>query len=115
MWRCRFHLSEPVFPVHAASPPVSTTVQEDPAITSADELRSKTMVEQIDEILQAKLAKSSHANRAIRIIEDPTKGVVVLIGLTIYHGINEVDDPEVLKIIHSAVSEWESLTGGKRR
>ena len=77
-------------------------------------VKSKSIVEQIDEILQKKLAASATENRAIRLVESQNKGVVVWVGLQHYNGIDEVPDPEVIALIRSAVAEWEQLTGSRR-
>jgi hypothetical protein len=75
---------------------------------SADALRpAPTMVMQIDSILQEMAAKSSLANRGIRITEEPREGVIVWVGPTRYQGIDSVNDPEVLALIRGAVAEWE--------
>jgi hypothetical protein len=66
-----------------------------------------TMVMQIDVILQEMAAKSSLANRGIRITEEPREGVIVWVGPTRYQGIDSVSDPEVLALIRAAVAEWE--------
>ncbi|RQV99250.1 hypothetical protein EH221_00495 [bacterium] len=71
-------------------------------------------MEQIDEILQAKLAASPIENRAIRLIEEENQGVSVWVGLTRYNSIDEVEDEEAFKIIQSAVAEWEKQSGQKR-
>ena len=72
-----------------------------------------SIVEQIDEILQEMLTASATENRAIRLIEEPNQGVSVWIGLTRYHSIDEVEDPDALQIIQAAVSEWEKRSGEK--
>lgn len=77
-------------------------------------LKPMSIVEQIDEILQAKLAASPIENRAIRLIEEENQGVSVWVGLTRYNSIDEVEDEEAFKIIQSAVAEWEKQSGQKR-
>lgn len=69
---------------------------------------SKSIVGQIDDILQEKLQNTAHANRRIRLTEKPNQGVVVQIGLDSFPGIDEVPDPEIRELIHQAVTEWEN-------
>ncbi len=67
----------------------------------------KSIAGQVDEILQEKLAESRLANRAIRLMELPGKGMVVMVGLDQYDGVDAVPDVEVRAMIRSAVMEWE--------
>ena len=62
---------------------------------------------QIDEILQEKLAAEPAMSRAVRLLEIPGKGMVVMVGLDQYPGVDDVPDAEVRALIHSAVTEWE--------
>lgn len=71
------------------------------------EKSNKSIAAQIDEILQEKLETSSLAGRAIRLMELPGKGMVVMVGLDQYDGVNSVPDPEIREIIRSCVTEWE--------
>ncbi len=68
----------------------------------------KSITAQIDDVLQDMLDESAHENQAIRLIEDPGKGVVVMVGLDQYEGVEAVPDPEIRSLIRSAVAEWES-------
>ena len=83
----------------AVSAPASTSKKEEAAPTS--------MVGQIDDILQTHLAGSPLANRAIRLLESPEGGVVVMVGLEKYGGVAEVPDPQVQSMIRLAIAEWE--------
>jgi hypothetical protein len=67
----------------------------------------KSIAGQVDEILQEKLAESTLANRAIRLMELPGKGMVVMVGLDQYDGVDAVPDEEVRAMIRSSVMEWE--------
>lgn len=62
---------------------------------------------QIDEILQEKLVAEPAITRAVRLLEIPGKGMVVMVGLDQYAGVDEVPDADVRALIHSAVAEWE--------
>jgi hypothetical protein len=62
---------------------------------------------QIDEILQAKLENSSLKGRAIRLMELPGKGMVVMVGLDQYDSVSSVPDPEIRGLLQACVEEWE--------
>jgi len=66
-----------------------------------------SMVQQIDEILQLKLANSPLANKGIRLQEAPGGGVIVMVGLNKYEGVSDVPDPAIKAILQAAVAEWE--------
>ncbi len=68
---------------------------------------NKSIAAQIDEILQEKLEGSPLTSRAIRLMELPGKGMVVMVGLDQYDGVNSVPDPEIRELIRSCVAEWE--------
>ncbi len=71
----------------------------------------KSIVEQINEILQEKLLSSPLGNKGVRLVEDPKLGVVVWVGLNHYNGVDAVTDPEVKAILRSAAAEWEQRAG----
>lgn len=73
---------------------------------------SKSIAEQIDEILQEKLLDSPLAERAIRLMEMPDKSIAVMIGLTKYAGLEAVPEEEIRSLIRSSVAEWERRTAG---
>lgn len=70
-------------------------------------LPPESMVAQIDAILQAQLTGSSLENRGIRLLETPSGGVQVFVGLQPYDGIQAVPDEEIKTAIKRAVSDWE--------
>ncbi|MHB0987382.1 MAG: hypothetical protein ACYC3P_01805 [Bellilinea sp.] len=84
-------------------PPVSTAKLEKP--------RARTMVGQIDEILQEILPGTIYAGKNIRLSEEFSHGVVVWIGAVKYIGIESVPDPEIKALIQSAVRKWEAFAG----
>lgn len=67
----------------------------------------KSIALQIDEILQEKLEDSPLKERAIRLMELPGKGLVVMVGMEQYEGVQEIPDPEVRDLIRECVAEWE--------
>jgi len=66
-----------------------------------------SMVEQINAILQEKIAQKSMGERGIRLEEDPVHGVVVWLGIQKYPGLDSLPDPQIKELIRSAVAEWE--------
>lgn len=67
----------------------------------------KSIAGQIDEILQEMLEESPLNASAIRLLELPGKGMVVMVGLDQYDGVDAVPDPEIRNLIRAAVAEWE--------
>ena len=67
----------------------------------------KSIAAQVDEILQEKLPQSNMSQRAIRLIELPLRGLVVMVDGQAYEGVGDVPDEEVRKLIQECVSEWE--------
>jgi hypothetical protein len=68
----------------------------------------KSIVAQIDEILQRKLEDSPHSGRGVRLVEIPGQGIAVMVGLTRYNDVEDIPEADIRDIIHEAVSEWES-------
>ncbi len=68
----------------------------------------KSIVAQIDTVLQAQLADSPLRDKAIRLQESPEGGVLVRVGLDKYEGIEEVPDEQIKAAIRAAISEWEN-------
>jgi len=67
----------------------------------------KSIPEQIDEILQERLARTPHRGRGCRVYLSPKGGVVFELDGKTYEGVGDVPDPEVQAIIRAAVAEWE--------
>ncbi len=114
---------EPELLVQALTPP-ATKVSLNPIDFFAKVIQSevkpvssapKSIVAQIDEILQDKLLDSPMEKRGIRLLEFPGKGMVVMVGLDQFGGVDEVPDEEIRQLIRAAVKEWEDRfeAGGK--
>jgi hypothetical protein len=87
-------------PAPAPKPVIAAAKEEKPAA-------ALSIVGQIDEILQARLASTKLVERGIRLMESPEGGVIVWVGLQKFMGVGEVTDPDVKAIIQAAISEWE--------
>ncbi|KPL79172.1 hypothetical protein ADN00_04810 [Ornatilinea apprima] len=66
--------------------------------------RPTTIVGQINEILQEKLAGT---NKTISLADDMHRGVIVWVGIEKFDGIDAVPYPDAQKLIREAVKEWE--------
>jgi hypothetical protein len=67
----------------------------------------KSIVMQIEDILQDMLAGTELDHKGIHLIEDPSRGVLVNIGSEQFVGIESVPYPEIKTVIRSAVTAWE--------
>ena len=66
-----------------------------------------SIVGQIDEILQARIAGGPLASREIRLLESPEGGVIVAVGAQRFAGVGEVTDPQIQAELRAAIAEWE--------
>jgi hypothetical protein len=71
-------------------------------------LAQKSIAAQIDDVLQEMLEGTPLAQKGVRLMELPGKGMVVLVGMEQYPGVNEVPDPDVRQAIRAAVAAWEN-------
>lgn len=70
-----------------------------------------SIVAQIDEILQEKLAGTELDEKGIRLIEGSDQSMVIEVGLQSYPEIEAVPDEQVRELIRSSVAEWEESLG----
>lgn len=70
-----------------------------------------SLSEQINEILQEKLGAANLDDRKIYLLEEPERGVVVVIGEDEYEGVEQVPDEQIKTLIQESVGEWESRSG----
>lgn len=100
--------SSPPPPV-APPPAVTASKAAKPAKKKADEPEPAptSIVGQINLILQARIANTPLESPGVALIESPTGGVLVYIGLDKYEGVEDVPDEEVKVAIRAAIAEWE--------
>ncbi len=98
-------------------PSTSTNAQpESPAELNFDQAdssdidTSSSIVEQVNHLLQQKLATSPLKNMGILLMELPNQGMVVMVGTDQYPDVDSVPDPEIKAIIQAAVNDWENET-----
>lgn len=72
---------------------------------------SRSIVQQVDDILQERLRNTPLNERGIRLTQDLRDGVVIWVGLERYVGLESVPYPEVTEAVRGAVKEWEETTG----
>ena len=70
--------------------------------------KADSIVEQIDNILQLILKETKMEDNAIRLMEKPDKGMVVMIGLNQYEEIDDIPDLQFKNLIRQAVWLWEN-------
>ncbi len=81
---------------------VANAFQADVALPAV----TKSLAEQVDEILQEKLLDSPLREKKIRLLDLPGGGLVVMVGLQKFDGIDAVPDEQVRAMLHEAVDEW---------
>ncbi|MCK6540032.1 MAG: hypothetical protein L6Q26_08230 [Anaerolineales bacterium] len=102
-------------PPPIASPPPQpaarpSTAKSEPLPKKKDdkpEAAPTSIVEQINVILQARIADTPLASRGVILMESVTGGVNIYIGVDKYEGLDSVPDEEVKKAIRAAIDEWE--------
>jgi hypothetical protein len=74
---------------------------EEPAVSL------KSIVEQINDVLQEKLEGTTFESLKIKLLEGPGGDAVVQIGSVRHAGVDAIPNPEIQAIIRAAVAEWE--------
>jgi hypothetical protein len=67
---------------------------------------TKSLVDEVNEILERKLVESGLTHRGVRLSEDREGSVRVYIGIQGY-SMDEIPDPDIREVIRQAVDEWE--------
>ena len=86
-------------------PPPSVSPAKKPE--AEKDIKSLSIVNQIDTVLQARLANTSLAKRGIRLQESIQGGVEVYVGLQKFHAVDDIPDEEIKAAIRAAIAEWE--------
>jgi hypothetical protein len=66
----------------------------------------KSIAALVDEVLQEKMRGTPFASQGIRLLDSPDQGLVVMVGMERYNGVDEVPDEGIRNLIREAVSEW---------
>jgi hypothetical protein len=90
-------------PVPAVPQPIAQVKKPEPE----KNIKSLSIVQQIDTVLQEKLMTSPLAKRGIRLQESAQGGVEVYVGLQKFDAVGDVPDEEIKAAIRSAIAEWE--------
>ena len=88
----------------SAAPTAPAGVKADDA---KPQISMKSIVQQIDDVLQTKLAGTVFEPKDIHIMESPGGGVAVQIGREKYEGVDAVPEAEIRALIRQAVADWE--------
>jgi len=70
----------------------------------------KSIVSQVNDILQEKIKGTPLAQRGIELTENPDHTMLVVVGLNRYEGVEVVPDEEIKALIRHCVSEWSNQT-----
>lgn len=81
--------------------------EKKPAAEAKPAVSMKSIVEQIDDVLQVKLTGSPFANLKIRLLEGPGGEVNVQIGAVKHPSVEAIPNPEIQAVIRQAVADWE--------
>ncbi|MFN3491827.1 MAG: hypothetical protein ACK40V_06365, partial [Anaerolineales bacterium] len=71
------------------------------------EFKLLSIVQQIDSVLQKKLAGTPLEDAGIRLQESPHGSVEVYVGLQKYESVDDVGDEKIRSVIRAAIAEWE--------
>ena len=100
---------EPVGP-EIQTPPIEEAV---PSTVSAEEATTEvevkilSVIDEVNDILQKKLAGSPLAGKGIHLMENHNNEIRFWVGLNSYNDVDEIPEPEIRQIIDAAVKEWE--------
>lgn len=103
----------PVEPFTGTRPEVDLGMQEPPAAPElapeplAPMVENQTIVDQINTVLQEKLAGTPYERRGLTLQDNLQNGVIVYVGGEKYDGIEAVPYADAQEMIHEAVADWE--------
>jgi hypothetical protein len=104
------NIAAPLAPPFVAVPvaPQSPLPQVDKKAAEAPQTETpKTMLEEIDEIIQEITEGTPLESLKVRLATDARSNVVVWVGSKHFEGADAVDDPEVKAVLRKAVAAWE--------
>jgi hypothetical protein len=87
-------------PSEPEAPPPSSQEEKENA-------QPESIIQQVDDILQKTIAKTTLSDRGIRLMEGPEKQMLIWIGLDSYESIDAIPDENIQKVIRFAVKTWE--------
>ncbi len=103
--------ASPPAPMPVPAPAASVTPKPAIPIPSKKDEKPQTaptsMVGQINAILQVRIANTPLASQGVTMMEIPSGGVIVYVGVNKYEGIEEVPNEDIKAAIRSAIAEWE--------
>ena len=101
-------------PTRPSPPPIRTVPFTPPGVPpavippgAAAPRANRSIVEQIEDILQEMIAGTPLAAHGLHLHQDPARGVIVQVGTEYFEGIDSVPDPEIKSVLKSAVAAWE--------
>jgi len=87
----------------AVVPPTAPVVAE----AELPAVDPNSIVAQIDELLQKRIAGSPLAAKGVRLQDSSTGGVIFWVGVQHYDNVEAIPDPEAVAAIRAAIAEWE--------
>lgn len=94
-------------PASSVQEPVSRPLQPVKKPEAEKNIRSLSIVQQIDTVLQARLVDTPLDKKGVRLQESPEGAVEVYVGLQKFHSVDDVPDEIIKAIIRAAIEEWE--------
>jgi hypothetical protein len=105
--------SSPPTPISPLRDPINTLLRAVQSGGPKPEFQPKSMIAQIDDVLQEKLTALHLLERRIHLVETPDHGMAVQLGSAYYDGIEAVPDEKTRSLIRGAIQEWEYRNMGK--
>ena len=100
-------------PASAIKTPSQATPDEpastEPAVAEPEPpaVDPNSMVGQIDDLLQKRIAGTPLAVKGVRLQDSSTGGVIFWVGVQHYDNVEAIPDPEAVAAIRAAIAEWE--------
>lgn len=96
-------------PPQAIAPALATQAKPSSPIKKKDEVEAAppSIVGQINMILQQRIVNTPLVSRGVSLMESPSGGVNVFVGVKRYEALDDVPDEEIKDAIRAAIAEWE--------